>query len=228
MERSFRVTFADGERISFFADTDEQKDAWIEVLRGIVERKAPPCPLWAQLAFEMARSASGAPSVPRKQSILPQGAGPGAGRASNGALTRSATRESTRMMQRQSRNAPPTVEEEARTPERASQTATLPNPSSSAPRPSSMLRPANSFAPGSNGAGAHSPARKPVPGSQLPVAHQPHHPQPQQQQHPQMQATAPQPHHTELRRYQPARSPSTDALRDRARRHGAQSSQSGR
>ncbi|PWN21935.1 hypothetical protein BCV69DRAFT_242159, partial [Microstroma glucosiphilum] len=50
--RSFRITFADGERISFFADTDEEKVQWIEAMAEMIHTPRPPNPMWAQVAFE--------------------------------------------------------------------------------------------------------------------------------------------------------------------------------
>lgn len=56
VERSFRVTFADGERIHFFADTDQEMVQWVEALKKIVGIEVPPNAAWAQLAMEMAKT----------------------------------------------------------------------------------------------------------------------------------------------------------------------------
>lgn len=56
--RSFRVTFADGEKISFFADTDEEKAQWIEAMAEMIHTPRPPNPMWAQVAFETIRDAA--------------------------------------------------------------------------------------------------------------------------------------------------------------------------
>ncbi|KAJ9474581.1 PH domain-containing protein [Pseudozyma hubeiensis] len=60
VERSFRITFADGERISFFADTEAEKSQWVKVISDIIESEVPPNPLWAQaLLEEMGAQTSG-------------------------------------------------------------------------------------------------------------------------------------------------------------------------
>lgn len=48
MERSFRITFKDGNEINFFADDDAAKAQWLVVLRRLLgkEGKAMP-PMWA-------------------------------------------------------------------------------------------------------------------------------------------------------------------------------------
>lgn len=46
MDRSFRLVFADGNRIDFFADTDAVKAKWLDVLGQVVgkddDKKTPP------------------------------------------------------------------------------------------------------------------------------------------------------------------------------------------
>lgn len=73
--RSFRVTFADGERISFFADTDEEKEQWIRVMAEMIGMQGVAAvPMWAQVAGEVIRSgalraeAAAAAAVPAKSS----------------------------------------------------------------------------------------------------------------------------------------------------------------
>ncbi|KZV67288.1 hypothetical protein PENSPDRAFT_635970 [Peniophora sp. CONT] len=51
VERSFRVAFRGGEEILFFADSDDEKARWLEVLRALVGR-IPPNPLWAELLWQ--------------------------------------------------------------------------------------------------------------------------------------------------------------------------------
>ncbi|OBZ69476.1 Septin ring organizing protein mid2 [Grifola frondosa] len=51
VERSFRLVFATDQAITFFADTDEEKDRWLQVLRALVGR-IPPNPLWAELVWQ--------------------------------------------------------------------------------------------------------------------------------------------------------------------------------
>ncbi|KAE8227232.1 hypothetical protein CF319_g271 [Tilletia indica] len=55
VERSFRITFEDGERISFFADTDEEKDRWLVALRDVVGKPSSIAPLWAHAANDLIR-----------------------------------------------------------------------------------------------------------------------------------------------------------------------------
>ena len=54
--RSFRVTFRDGERITFFADTNEEKMQWMHVLHNIVTHRLAAPPRWALAASEAVRS----------------------------------------------------------------------------------------------------------------------------------------------------------------------------
>ncbi|KAF5345332.1 hypothetical protein D9758_008424 [Tetrapyrgos nigripes] len=51
VERSFRLIFPDDDEITFFADTDEEKARWLEVLRALVGH-IPPHPLWAELLWQ--------------------------------------------------------------------------------------------------------------------------------------------------------------------------------
>ncbi|KAI0314674.1 hypothetical protein OF83DRAFT_421696 [Amylostereum chailletii] len=51
VERSFRLIFQRDQEIIFFADTDEEKSRWLEVLRSLVGR-IPPNPLWAELLWQ--------------------------------------------------------------------------------------------------------------------------------------------------------------------------------
>ncbi|KAG7098501.1 hypothetical protein E1B28_000445 [Marasmius oreades] len=51
VERSFHLLFPGGEEICFFADTDEEKARWLEILRALVGH-IPPHPLWAELLWQ--------------------------------------------------------------------------------------------------------------------------------------------------------------------------------
>ncbi|TRM69172.1 hypothetical protein BD626DRAFT_562955 [Schizophyllum amplum] len=51
VERSFRLLFPDNEEILFFADTDEEKAKWLDVLRALVGH-IPPHPLWAEVLWQ--------------------------------------------------------------------------------------------------------------------------------------------------------------------------------
>ncbi|KAK7057519.1 PH domain-containing protein [Favolaschia claudopus] len=51
VERSFRLVFPNDQEIMFFADTDEEKLKWLEVLRALVGH-IPPHPLWAELLWQ--------------------------------------------------------------------------------------------------------------------------------------------------------------------------------
>lgn len=76
MGRSFRLLFAQEQEIVFFADTDEEKARWLEVLRALVGH-IPPHPLWGELLWqrqdELTKRAEGAPdsSRPITQTISP-------------------------------------------------------------------------------------------------------------------------------------------------------------
>ncbi|KAJ3861990.1 hypothetical protein EV359DRAFT_74424 [Lentinula novae-zelandiae] len=50
VERSFRLVFPE-EEILFFADTDEEKAKWLEILNALVGH-IPPHPLWAELLWQ--------------------------------------------------------------------------------------------------------------------------------------------------------------------------------
>ncbi|KAF6766870.1 protein of unknown function DUF1709 [Kalmanozyma brasiliensis GHG001] len=52
VERSFRITFADGERITFFADTEGEMAQWVKVISDIIGSEVPSNPLWAQALLE--------------------------------------------------------------------------------------------------------------------------------------------------------------------------------
>ncbi|KAJ7287283.1 hypothetical protein C8J57DRAFT_1283412 [Mycena rebaudengoi] len=51
VERSFRLVFPNDQEILFFADTDEEKAKWLEVLRALVGH-IPPHPLWGELLWQ--------------------------------------------------------------------------------------------------------------------------------------------------------------------------------
>ncbi|KAJ7714951.1 hypothetical protein B0H14DRAFT_3014700 [Mycena olivaceomarginata] len=51
VERSFRLVFPNDQEIMFFADTDEEKAKWLEVLRALVGH-IPPHPLWGELLWQ--------------------------------------------------------------------------------------------------------------------------------------------------------------------------------
>ncbi|KAG8933415.1 Bud site selection protein bud4 [Tulasnella sp. 418] len=69
VERSFRLLFRNDVQISFYADTDEEKSKWLQMLRAMVG-KIPPNPLWAELVWqrqeEMAVAAARASKAPAK------------------------------------------------------------------------------------------------------------------------------------------------------------------
>jgi hypothetical protein len=57
VERSFRITFQDGEKIFFFADSDEEMHRWLKALSKIVGNSSIPAQCaWAQAALELTRS----------------------------------------------------------------------------------------------------------------------------------------------------------------------------
>ncbi|KAF9010563.1 hypothetical protein BDQ17DRAFT_1273135 [Cyathus striatus] len=51
VERSFRLIFPQDHEIVFFADTDEEKARWLEILRALVGH-IPPHPLWGELLWQ--------------------------------------------------------------------------------------------------------------------------------------------------------------------------------
>ncbi|EIW54561.1 uncharacterized protein TRAVEDRAFT_173778 [Trametes versicolor FP-101664 SS1] len=59
VERSFRIVFGPGpdQEITFFADTDMEKQRWLEVLRVMIGR-IPPNPLWAELLWQQQQDQS--------------------------------------------------------------------------------------------------------------------------------------------------------------------------
>ncbi|PPQ98778.1 hypothetical protein CVT24_003336 [Panaeolus cyanescens] len=74
VERSFRLVFPGNQEIIFFADTDEEKSRWLEVLRALVGH-IPPHPLWAELLWqrqeEISRRMTAAQqSIPQPQAPL--------------------------------------------------------------------------------------------------------------------------------------------------------------
>lgn len=56
VERSFRITFADGERISFFADTDEEKTRWLDCFKKVLQNEVSNVPVWAGLAYDLLKN----------------------------------------------------------------------------------------------------------------------------------------------------------------------------
>jgi hypothetical protein len=61
VERSFKVLFATGEEISFFADTDQEKDEWMSEFERLIGNVPPRYP-WAEIALKIreARTAASA------------------------------------------------------------------------------------------------------------------------------------------------------------------------
>ncbi|RDB25315.1 Bud site selection protein BUD4 [Hypsizygus marmoreus] len=68
VERSFRLIFPQNQEIIFFADTDEEKSRWLDVLRALVGH-IPPHTLWAELLWqqqeEQAKATQSPPSAYR-------------------------------------------------------------------------------------------------------------------------------------------------------------------
>ncbi|KAH6914354.1 hypothetical protein BKA70DRAFT_1558314 [Coprinopsis sp. MPI-PUGE-AT-0042] len=82
VERSFRLIFPAGEEIMFFADTDEEKNKWLEVLRALVGH-IPPHPLWAELLWQRQEELT-KPSAAAKQVATPHDPSAVAGSSSHG------------------------------------------------------------------------------------------------------------------------------------------------
>ena len=116
VERSFTITFQDGERISFFADTDAEKATWYKTIEEAVSSKVPAAPMWAQIALAVIKSkrssSSSTPATPAKPT-------------STEASTRRAPLEKNSVTGSSRRVAPPTLAEEAtatNTPDREMRT----------------------------------------------------------------------------------------------------------
>ncbi|KAH7102178.1 hypothetical protein BKA62DRAFT_617870 [Auriculariales sp. MPI-PUGE-AT-0066] len=63
VERAFRLSFRGSrdlrdEDISFYADTDEDKEKWLNILRALVGH-VPPYPLWGELVWQQQQEAAG-------------------------------------------------------------------------------------------------------------------------------------------------------------------------
>lgn len=64
VERSFRITFKDGEKISFFADTDAEMQKWLDALKKVVGNKEiPDACVWATVATDMIKAAKEKSSI---------------------------------------------------------------------------------------------------------------------------------------------------------------------
>ncbi|KIK86105.1 hypothetical protein PAXRUDRAFT_831931 [Paxillus rubicundulus Ve08.2h10] len=60
VERSFRLVFPGDQEILFFADSDEEKARWLEILRALVGH-IPPNHLWAELIWQRQQEATKLP-----------------------------------------------------------------------------------------------------------------------------------------------------------------------
>ncbi|KAG8221335.1 hypothetical protein J3R82DRAFT_1503 [Butyriboletus roseoflavus] len=58
VERSFRLVFPSDQEILFFADSDEEKARWLQVLRALVGH-IPSNPLWAELVWQRQQETTG-------------------------------------------------------------------------------------------------------------------------------------------------------------------------
>ncbi|SPO30879.1 uncharacterized protein UTRI_05502_B [Ustilago trichophora] len=111
VDRSFRITFADGERITFFADTEAEKSQWVKVISDVIGSEVPPNPLWAQALLE------------------------GIGSKASGNADSAVRKPSQQFMQ--SRKPVPTVQEEGPSTPPAASTTTAPSVSSRSEAPTS-------------------------------------------------------------------------------------------
>lgn len=177
VERSFRITFADGERISFFADTDEQKASWIACFKKVIQNDIPVAPVWATMATDMLKARNGevqkrttiptSQSQSRPQSQTPINSSPikTPSQIPVGSLRKSVSKQAPDQIN---------VSEAMPTPERKSRPASIAFAPVSAPTPPSSLAsshrktPSTSTRPISYGvhqSGIPTPTRKPVPSS---------------------------------------------------------------
>ena len=67
VENSFRITFRDGEHISFFADSEESKKVWMRVLSSTMSYRAQPAPRWTRAVQRYIQAHSGEVPVPRHE-----------------------------------------------------------------------------------------------------------------------------------------------------------------
>ncbi len=100
VDRSFRITFADGERITFFADTETDKSQWVKVISDVIGNEVPPNPLWAQALLEGIGSQATSSGVSS------------ANNSSNNRVIGSSSSQKPSQQFMQSRKAVPTVQEE--------------------------------------------------------------------------------------------------------------------
>lgn len=67
VENSFRITFRDGEHISFFADSEDSKQVWMRVLSGTMSYRAQPAPRWTRAVQRYIQAHSGEAPAPRHE-----------------------------------------------------------------------------------------------------------------------------------------------------------------
>jgi hypothetical protein len=67
VERSFKVIFEDGDEISFFADSDEEKAEWMDEFREMIGNVPPRFP-WAEVAIKARDAGLGSGSSKRAAS----------------------------------------------------------------------------------------------------------------------------------------------------------------
>lgn len=129
VERSFRITFADGERISFFADTDGEKEQWMKKLDEVVSSEATAAPMWAQIALTLMKQREKEAAQPVSAKATP------ASQGHNVSSGNKRVPSGNRSLASQRRVPPPTLTEEATgTPDRE-----MRGPAMGMPRPQSLL-----------------------------------------------------------------------------------------
>ncbi|UZJ56068.1 hypothetical protein CBS101457_005388 [Exobasidium rhododendri] len=77
VERSFRITFKDGEKIYFFADTDGEMKKWLDALKKVIGKEVIPANcIWATVATDMVKAVMdrnskvvAAPSTPKSKRV---------------------------------------------------------------------------------------------------------------------------------------------------------------
>ncbi|WFD44245.1 Bud site selection protein bud4 [Malassezia psittaci] len=70
-KRSFRITFRDGEKIYFFADSPTEMRQWLQALQTILVHKLEMPPDWSQAAYASANEYYGLPQPSSKTSSAP-------------------------------------------------------------------------------------------------------------------------------------------------------------
>lgn len=75
VEEGFRVRFANGETIDFYADSAAEKDAWMRTLAEVVGKDLTKSKRWTDLILERHRAAPTTSSSKRSLETVPEDGG---------------------------------------------------------------------------------------------------------------------------------------------------------